>query len=874
MFKRSFFFLISSTLPLFAATTIESDEESLYLRRIYTLWEDKDYIFAKRQIEDFCQKFPQSPLIERFTSMLGDIALYEKEYDQALKLYDKVQDEGLKKTLSAKKWHALYQLKRYSELQVEIPLDLIEKSEEAKFYYAESLFREGCAPTLQAKEARPLWLEALGLYGDLLDSPTFSENAKIATAEIYRLLGEPKQAAKYYLELADIFKNKDGIRQEEVLFHASVALKEYDEEKAISIASHLAQSGVKRRKEGANLWFYLLVKTKRFEELLANEELFMSTLPDEKKGLYHYFLGKNYSANNDPVNGCSHLEKCIAFNLPLPYLKEGIVSYIECARKNKDISALEKGVAAFKARFNELEKESAHIDMILSQSYHEDKKSDKAIQLLDQIIARDPHNLMAYLSKAKILLEMRKIAEAHAISRTLLQLYPDKREVVRFSVNLALEHLSEQADEQLIEEIERTLDLPNIFSKEEKQNLRLFIAKSHLALKNTQKSIPLLKALCDENFEPSQTHFLLAVALFSDKKELLSAIEHGEKALMLDNSTFERRKLHLHLFNAYLELAKENASAELKENAANHLFLVINEMPISLENRLWLANHFVKKCEITFDEKEAQKAISILEPLFLEDEDFSRFESHALTLASLYEITCDFTKEQNLISKLQKLQEKNPSFNWRLTSEVRLKMADICAFLGQSEKAFTSYQELENDPHPFVSTSARLKCARLFFASLDPASKNQDNPHVQYYLRTLKELKQKRSLQLEPLHLEAAIDYAEVVAMLQTPNAYKKVLLEQLCKIKEEFLSKDDISSQDYHLSFEMLPQKAHVFASYMRYLDARIYQLQSHFCKESGDEREGNTKERAALALFSSLKQGKYSVTRYIKEKSTVAMK
>lgn len=833
MYKCAFLILAFVSLllklfaePIFAEPGAESEEESLYLRRIYTLWEDKDYPFAKSQIEEFCQKFPNSPLKDRFTSMLGDIAFHEKNYEQALKFYAKVQDESIQKSSSPKKWHALYQLKRYNELQIEITDELMEKSEEAKFYYAESLFRQACAPALDAKKAQMLWSEALSLYGDLLESPIFSENAKIATAEIYRLLGEPKQAAKYYLELAEIFKNKDGIKQEEVLFHASIALKEYDTEKAIEIADHLAHFGTKRRKESAHLWFYLLVKTKRFDVLAANQELFLLHLQDEKKGLYHYFVGKHYLSNKEWAKASQHLEKCSEFHLAEPYEKEVLTNLIECAKGSGNLEALEKTRELFKTRFPDEIKTSCHIDLMLALTLHQRHENAKALAVLEEGIAQAGDHLNAYLLKAKILTEMQHIPEA-----------------------------------ALLQNIEEALSLPNMLCKEEQQKISLFLAEGYLSLKNTKKAIETLKPLARDNYEPSTVHFLLSCA-YCNEKELERAIDHGEKALKLDNSSFDRKKLHLHLFNAYLEQAKVRPHEDLKENAAQHLYAASFDMPISLENRLWLANHFVKKCELSLAESEAKKAIATLEPLFGEDIDFTRFENQALMLLSVYEIAGAFDKEQTLITKLLSL-----SYN----SEVSLKQGDLWASLNRTDEALSHYCSLENDPNPFVSSHARLKGARLFFAHLGSGSLNDEQIELaQDYLRKLKELKLRKTLKLEPVYLEAAIEYAENVSSLQKPSEREKVLLELLCRTKEEFLAQDDIASKDYHASFAAFPDQAHLFTAYMRYIDAKIYQLQAKVSRAHSD----NTKQRAALALFSSLRDGKYAVTKYIKDKSEVAMR
>src|SRR5262245_32222763 len=99
-----FFLLILSSLPLLADTP--ATEELFHVRRIESLKVEEDYLFLKRHIEEFRKKFPESPHLQKFTALLGNIAFYEKQFEEALGYYDQIHESEVKKTIQGKKWHS------------------------------------------------------------------------------------------------------------------------------------------------------------------------------------------------------------------------------------------------------------------------------------------------------------------------------------------------------------------------------------------------------------------------------------------------------------------------------------------------------------------------------------------------------------------------------------------------------------------------------------------------------------------------------------------------------------------------------------------------------------------------------------------------
>jgi len=261
-----------------------------------------------------------------------------------------------------------------------------------------------------------------------------------------------------------------------------------------------------------------------------------------------------------------------------------------------------------------------------------------------------------------------------------------------------------------------------------------------------------------------------------------------------------------------------------------------------LENRLWLAHYFAKE--------DPEKAIPLLESLVETEANIKRFDTEALLLVSLYIARKRLDASEPLLIKIIALQQKSEL-------EAKLKLAEVYALKGDREGAKLLYTQLEGVAQLNIAYAARLHLARLDFTSAP--EKN---------LKKLQDLAVRKSLANEPIHIEAALDYAELKASLYPEEERPMQLLDLLTKVKDFFKNQDDIWSKDYHASRELLPEKDLIYHAYMRYLDARIYMTQA---KLAQDPLDGKTKMNAARALFSTLRHGKYAVSHYIKERAVL---
>ena len=198
------------------------------------------------------------------------------------------------------------------------------------------------------------------------------------------------------------------------------------------------------------------------------------------------------------------------------------------------------------------------------------------------------------------------------------------------------------------------------------------------------------------------------------------------------------------------------------------------------------------------------------------------------------------------------------------------RLANLYQLFDKKDAAFTLYKQLEDGRDHSIAAEARLQVARHLFASLPEQERHDDSPHMQAIFHRLHDLKLRKSLANEPIHLEAAIEFAEYKSAVAKEEEREELLLYLLTKTKEEFTSSEDIWSKDYQTSRKLQPEKDRIYQAYMRYIDARILLLQATVARREGKILDSRSKERAAHALFSTLRQGRYATTKYLVERTT----
>lgn len=532
-------------------------------------------------------------------------------------------------------------------------------------------------------------------------------------------------------------------------------------------------------------------------------------------------------------------QRCVkrSSGLKPPHDRAALLAMMHCTKETVSLEGTDFAYQLVKQRYPEEIEQAALLRAI---SYRKSGKDQIAMSLFSEVIAmgEEPRLLEeAYLEKTHLLMAKKEWIEAHALATQFLNRFAGSERsgaMTRLLVDLSLVQLKEEGGtfHAVAEDVERALE-NGVLTAQERATKQLLLAKCYL---KTDRA-PLARQLLLDLPESAETCYLITLSFLKETTCAQDIIQYGEQALAYDPAFSEADRLHLYLFNAYLQQSQTSQDPMLTEKAAAHLYIGSQTLPISLENQLWLAHTYAK------EKMYHPRALTILETILPTEAQQHRFQEEALLLATLYEEEERYSEAKNLLEKL--LVFENESIETR----VHLHLATIYKSCNQISQAARLFQGLENCVDPAIAYPARLEQARIALST---------GENIEIALKKLKELWVRKSIATEPIHLEAALDYADYQAAFSSEEEHLKVLE----MIKEHFITQSDIWSKDYHEQRLAQPDKDLLYQAYMRYLDAKIYLAQS--------KRERNeAKEKAAYALFSTLKQGKYAVTKYLVDKT-----
>lgn len=832
--QKLLFMLLLAIIP-----QAETEDELLFAHRVIECWRDHDIDLAKGQIQIFFERYPKSEFCDHFHAILGDIALEKLEYQNAITAYDTIQDLKLIRDIRKKRWHALYQLQSYPELYQEIsPLLTFIEDEEELFYYAEAAFREALALSAipeAADQQKSLFEDALPIFCKLQNNEKFSDHVLLATGEIYRQMGLFQEAADIYMKIAH--EKKSHL----TLYHAAVMLMQCNEDKACDLFAQITKGGGLKSQEAAYQWMMLLAKKKDWATLMQERRCFLSTLQEKHLPIYHFYSGLSQYDREQWEEAMSALQKSLNSGLKPPEDRSALIALIASAKECASTSGIDFAFQLIKERYpNDVEQAM----LMRAITYRLAEKEQTAIEFLTELIAigkQQPILEDAYLEKINLLMKQQLWESAHDLAIKFLDNFPSSQkqpELLRLLVNLSLSSLKDGLGYECLEsDLKRALNAYNIYQPEEKFQKQVLLAKCHLKLENPSSAKLLIEQLLSTAPNSCDLHYLMSVALIKERGCFKTLVKHGEKVLQLDPDYKEADRVHVYLFNAYLEMSKDEPEKHFADKAADHLFQVIDVIPVSLENQLWLAHEYAEQ------KNHHPRAIKILEEILTSESNIERFQNEALILATLYEKQESFVKAERL---LKILHELNPQ------PKVVYQLGSTLAHLGMYASAHDLFTSLEESSDPTIALPSRLQNARLSMLL------NKDRALI---LKNLRDLWVKKTLVSEPIHLEAALDYADLCS---SDN-----LLEILEEIKEHFVTQSDICSKDYHEQRVACPKQDHIYQAYMQYIDARIELAQVQKDQEVGID--STSKKKRAMAL---LKDEKLATTKYLTEKAEERLK
>lgn len=913
-------------------TSGQSEDEVLFVRRIMEFWKDHETDLVRSQIREFIQRYPNSSFNDNLLVILGDIYWKNRQFQEALNAYYDIHHPTIQEKVFPNQIDSLYHLGQYASLVDLIQPRLKEMTEEnltenaddalIVFYYAEGM-RFLANHNTDEQKALQQYSEARTQYEKLLNTE-YSDNAKLALGEILVRLGDSKGAVRFYKDLSISHPDK----KDEMLLQAARIQATYSPDEALDAFLEIQKSRSHKSSEAALSRLLLMFDQGYYQQIVSEKPVFKRVIPASQEKVLDFFVGRSYFALKQykeamdtlisllppegiEPTGATENEKILLLTLiasahymnDLPLVKEWSGEFEEIFPHEPEFAKVLYIEALTCKNCDHYQEAQVHFDRLLNEFPDFEKidtvEFDRNVMFFKQGRWDDSRKgfiefVQKYPNSSDITIALQYIPNS------TLQLLDEAEKL----------HIpSDQLREQLIADMQLVLNAPGGVTQVQKAKYWLKMGRTFYDLKRYQNAMNTLAAFIkefpkDQNIY--QAHLLMALSCQQVCQDPKDFITHAEKALNYNTEFPDRDRLQQNLFNAYLKLAKsaEENNAPKKQadyiaKAADHLYDVFqkNSQVVKSENQLWLANYFYNQTkeglneyipEMTEDPNKmelARKALRIYQTALHIPTDLThvdqlpqltqqslQLEPELFKVANLYAWINEVTQQALVLDELYHQQQENPDWRWALRNRTLFGLSLAKQKLGFERDALEGYSLLlaqSKGIDPFVLNGAKLQYARLTFNELPNSERNLDNPKVVQVLNLLKELQIRKALQQEPIHLEAAIDYAAIRSSLAPPEKQLEQMRFLLARAKQDFTSKEDVSSKDYHLGRELHPNQGLVYEAYLMLIDADLARLDSKLAELKGSTHEKEMKRDAAKSIYRNLLQGKLAVSKYLIEQA-----
>ena len=872
--------ILSTCCILFATQAIMVPQEKLtpqeafFLRRVTEFWKDQDFVLVKKQIVDFLSEHETSNIHNNLYALMGDILYKESDYANALATYNKISDPAVIEKTISRKAQCLYLAGNYDEvIQMLTPVLQEEKTidykEEMQFILADSLFRK-MRETTDGEGQKELALRAKPLLLALYKTP-YQDKVLLPLAEIHRELKESKDAAPLYLMLAD----KMPLQKEELLLQAAALQLEFDPLLAISTFQQVVDLGGSKAGEAACQEFHLLFQNDRFSDLVSRAPKIEMNLSDEQKLLFEFCLARSHFKLDQLPEAIHHFNIFIEKELePTPHKRAAFLTLIHCSQKTDNNALFDQTLAKFLKDFPG-DEEAGKALLLHAQTALQ--KGDIAQASLDlNELLRDfpdfPDQETLLYDQALLLSKTQQWEKSRSAFISYLEKYPmtpHSNLIWASIVHSSVQELKgstqdrvQEKKEQLVSDLSKALTLSNLFSRDEEAAYQFLLGQLKFDLGLFLESVMELERFSEKHPQhPSvpEAHLLMALAHRELKSGPELFIPAAEKALRGTDDPKHKTALRLQLFNAYLSIKEFDKAAENLYQT-----FVIEGTYIQPENQLWLAGYYLEKDEI-------EKSVEIYKKILLVDDSYqvnfdpaqTYLEAETLKFAGLLGLV----EKEKVLRSLVSVQNRHEQLPWKHQDNAQLELAKTYLGLKQHPEALVAFDNILAKSESSIRNIALLEKSRLLLVQFrqDPS---EDNEIVRSVLMTLKDLQIQKQLPGEPVHLEAALDYAELRISLSPEATRTESALFFLNRVKEDFNSKDDPISQEYHEARLRYPEKDRLFINYMKFIEAEILAWEAKDAISRNDLEKAENSKKVGAALLEEVLQDK-ELTPYLKHRA-----
>jgi len=348
---------------------------------------------------------------------------------------------------------------------------------------------------------------------------------------------------------------------------------------------------------------------------------------------------------------------------------------------------------------------------------------------------------------------------------------------------------------------------------------------------------------------------LLALCYRDGQKDEVKFQLLAESALKDGQTLIPSEQLRVSLFNSYIAKAEDDPS--LLDVAAEHLRIAFEEKAeIQLFNLAWLADYAYSRYEKNpaYAPAALQLLTGFVERTGLKPEmmraDTAYLEILFLNLGRLYFHERWFEHAVTLLEAVAAHYRAFPQISWNWAKETHLILGECYLALGQPANALKAFETVvaASSTKKGVAASAALQCERLKLSTLLKNSPKPTLSEIAPVATLLKDLVLQKSLESEPTHLEAALDYIDLQTLSEDGAKKSEKRLALLSKMKTDFESQDDLLSKDYHAARTKLADKNKIYLSYIQFIESEILLAQAELLGESGAQKELQAKAKDLL--------------------------
>ncbi|MFA6118288.1 MAG: hypothetical protein WCT85_04345 [Parachlamydiales bacterium] len=885
LFISSAFSLNSNENPLLNTS---NEEETLFLRRIADFWQDGELEIAKFQIESHFKENPKSPLNDSLFAILGNIYLNEKNYSKAVSCYENIKSVDIKDKIATNLLEGLYNLKWHTRLIEECNnyIDKVDDSLKQKIIFLQALSYYDKATEINDETEKNQNFNLSKSKFELLLDSKFQNESREYLSQIHKKLNDYQAACKYYLDLAE----KDPQKKESYLFQAALLESTFDKEKAIKTFDEIISLNPNNAADAAYNKLILLFDMKKYDSIILDKNKFLSIVKSEKHPLINLFIGKSFFYSNDFQNAIDHLQKSLAVeDKTSNEFKIALLMLIQSAFNLNNIEVFNNAFEEYASKFPNDENlfENYFAKAVIIKKNEKLSEAKELFEKISKDFKESENNEKFLFEHAHLLFLMNDVENSKIKFKELLQKFPNQ-ELAKpshsYLINLIILQIQKEESSEnknflrnsLICEIQSVLEKESLFSQKEISEYQFLLSKTYYDLENYEQALSLLKNILKINEQNpelfsknrlSEINLLTAFCHKNINENLNEFIHFAKIALDLSEDKTNHFVTYLNLFNSYLSLSKKGDLVDENNllNAALYLYKAYEHSPkqVIKENLLWLSDYYSNLVHKYMSENYknslvaslenttyCQRAITILKDLILENDE--NFESSSVKLSYLYKFQDNINEAKKIITSLIETYRQNPEKPYKHFEECVYLLATIYDNENLKDQALCLYQEFFNNfkqENPFKS-KASLHYDRLQLSNISKENFSPDNKELEKIISSLKTISLQKNLENEPTHLEAALDYVDVICSMEGANNWKKRLF-LLGRTKENFISQDNLVSQDYQTLKSSSKDKEKIFNSYINLIDIEKYislgyleKNDSHIKKAAALLEEMNTKD------------------------------